>query len=225
MAVIAPGRQPGPQPAAVSAAVKTEVVPAEVVPAPPTTPWMRRVIDGPNAARYEPLIAKHAREYQLDAALVKAVIAAESGFDSGAVSPKGARGLMQVMPETAARYGVVGDRRQSAEQKLMDPVTNLKAGMRYLRDLLARFGDDVSLTLAAYNAGEMAVQNHRNRIPPYRETQEYVKRVQAFYAVFRPQDTADHAPDAPAAGATARQRIHGTLLAEPRPDATTPPLM
>jgi soluble lytic murein transglycosylase-like protein len=186
------------------------------------TRWMKRVLDGPNVSRYETLIAKHAKDYQLDPALVKAVIAAESAFEPGAVSPKGALGLMQVLPETAARYGVVGDRKQTAEQKLLDPATNLRAGMRYLHDLLARFGNDLSLTLAAYNAGEGAVQNHRNQVPPYPETREYVKRVQAYYAVFRPRV---EPPAAMPVAAHPGKRIQGTFLVQPHDDGSSAPLM
>ncbi len=122
-------------------------------------------------ARYAALIARTARKYGLDPQLLHAVIRAESAYDPGAVSPKGAVGLMQLLPETARRYGVVD---------LRDPKANLEAGARYLKDLLKQFGD-VKLALAAYNAGEAAVQKYGNRVPPYRETRRYVARVMQFY--------------------------------------------
>src|SRR5690349_21130739 len=112
----------------------------------------QHVVNHPNLSRLLPLIDRNAHAQSLDPALVKAVIAVESGFDPAAVSSKGAFGLMQLLPETAARYGVVGDAKRSAAQQLLDPAINLRAGTRYLHDLLAQFGDNVSLALAAYNA-------------------------------------------------------------------------
>lgn len=148
-----------------------------------------RVVANPNIEKYAPLIEQAAREQALDPQLVKAVIAVESAFEPRAVSPKGALGLMQVIPETAARYGVVADRKRSVEQKLFDPATNIRTGVRYLRDLMRLFSDDLELTLAAYNAGEGAVQRYR-KVPPYAETREYVKLVQQFYAFYKPQAVA-----------------------------------
>nr|MDQ6923220.1 lytic transglycosylase domain-containing protein [Pseudomonadota bacterium] len=84
------------------------------------------------------------------------------------------------------RYGIVADKVRSAEQKLLDPATNLSIGTRYLRDLLALFANDLSLALAAYNAGEQAVHHYKQSIPPFPETQEYVKLVRQFYALYRP---------------------------------------
>lgn len=121
--------------------------------------------------RFVPVIEKVAQKYQLDPRLLHAVIRAESAYDPNAVSPKGAVGLMQLMPETAARYGI-HDR--------YDPFKNVEAGARYLRDLLAAFGD-IRLAVAAYNAGEGAVRKYGNQIPPYLETREYVARVLKFY--------------------------------------------
>jgi soluble lytic murein transglycosylase-like protein len=93
---------------------------------------------------------------------------------------------MQVMPDTGARYGVAADRKRTLEQKLLDPDINLRIGTTYLRDLLTLYANDLSLALAAYNAGEQAVAQYANRIPPYPETQEYVKLVQQFYELYRP---------------------------------------
>lgn len=127
-----------------------------------------------------------ARRHAIDYELLQALVATESGFDARAVSPKGALGLMQLMPETAARYGVRADRRGSLEAKLFDPRINVAAGARHLSDLLARFPGDLELALAAYNAGEGAVQRAGNRIPNYRETQNYVKTVLQLYAWLKP---------------------------------------
>jgi soluble lytic murein transglycosylase-like protein len=146
----------------------------------------KRMVGHPNIRRYQALIDKNARARGLDAALVKAVIAVESAFEPAAVSTKGALGLMQVMPDTGARYGVAGDRKRTLEQKLLDPDINVRIGTMYLRDLLALFANDLDLALAAYNAGEQAVAHYANQIPPYPETREYVKLVQQFYDLYRP---------------------------------------
>ncbi len=123
-------------------------------------------------AEYRQAVELAARGAQVDARLVHAVIAVESGYNPNAISPKGALGLMQVMPETARRYGI---------SDLRDPAKNLEAGARYLGDLLRLFKNDVKLALAAYNAGENAVLRHGGRIPPFRETIAYVPRVLAAY--------------------------------------------
>jgi len=146
----------------------------------------QRIANHPNLVRFAALIEQHAKANDLDPALVKAVIAVESSFQPDAVSPKGALGLMQIIPETGARYGVVGEKKRSAERMLLDPAINIRVGARYLRDLLALFGHDVTLALAAYNAGEHAVQRYDNRVPPFPETQEYVKLVQQFHALYQP---------------------------------------
>ena len=150
------------------------------------TPLYQRATDPAFAQRYAPLIETSALANGLDPALVKAVVAVESAFDPRAISDKGAIGLMQVLPGTGERYGVTGDARRSTSDKLLDPATNVRVGTRYLHDLLARFADDLSLALAAYNAGEGAVALHNNRIPPFTETRDYVKLVQALYAIYRP---------------------------------------
>lgn len=108
----------------------------------------------------------------IDAALLHAVITVESGYNHTAVSPKGATGLMQLMPGTARRYGTAN---------LLDPRENIRAGASYLRDLLAMFDNNLELALAAYNAGENAVIRHGRRLPPYSETQHYVPLVVAHY--------------------------------------------
>ena len=148
------------------------------------TPLYAHATDPVRVRRFASLILMHARANGLDPALVQAVVAVESGFDPRAVSDKGAVGLMQVLPETGERYGVHGDPRRSLGDKLFDPATNLRVGTNYLRDLLARFDNDVSLALAAYNAGEGAVATHANRVPPFVETRNYVRLVRALYAIY-----------------------------------------
>ena len=127
----------------------------------------------PRRWEYDGLIGLPAREHQVEPALVKAVIAAESGFDPEAVSRKGARGLMQLMPTTASRLGV---------EDPLHPTENVRGGTRYLRLMLDRYGD-VERAVAAYNAGPGAVDRHGG-IPPYRETQDYVRRVMTYYRYY-----------------------------------------
>ncbi|MBU1351598.1 MAG: lytic transglycosylase domain-containing protein [Gammaproteobacteria bacterium] len=122
----------------------------------------------------------------VDYELLQAVIAAESGFDATAVSPKGAVGLMQVMPATASRFGVSSDAKRTVEQKLADPAVNVHTGARYLRHLLDLFPGRMDLAVAAYNAGEGAVQRAGNQIPAYKETQNYVRTVLGLYAQLKP---------------------------------------
>jgi soluble lytic murein transglycosylase-like protein len=131
-------------------------------------------VDRSSAARRLPRdaqIRRVAERHGVDPLLVHAVVRAESGYDPKAVSRKGAVGLMQLMPETARRYGVTDP---------FDPATNLDAGVRYLRHLLRIFGGNLSLALAAYNAGEEPVLR-AGGIPDYRETAEYVRRVRLYY--------------------------------------------
>ena len=137
------------------------------------------------------------RTHGVDYALLQALIATESGFDPVAVSPKGAVGLMQLMPDTARRYGVAGDSKNPVEKKLTDPRTNIKVGTRYLSYLLDLFPGQLELALAAYNAGEGAVQRAGNKIPNYKETQNYVKTVMQLYAVLQPIAPATAAQKSP----------------------------
>jgi soluble lytic murein transglycosylase-like protein len=124
------------------------------------------------SAAFSHIIDGAAAANRLEAALVRAVIVAESGGDPQAVSKRGARGLMQLMPDTARRYGV---------RDIFDPEQNIRGGSRYLRDLKLRYRNDLQLVLAAYNAGPEAVDRQGGRIPPYRETLEYVPRVLQIY--------------------------------------------
>jgi Transglycosylase SLT domain/Domain of unknown function (DUF4124) len=135
-------------------------------------------------------VKHHLREasttHRIDMELLQALIATESGFDPLALSPKGAVGLMQLMPATAQRYGVKGDDKTPIEKKLTDPKTNIRAGSRYLGDLIKLFPGKIELAIAAYNAGEGAVQKYGNQIPPYKETQNYVKTVMQIYSTLKP---------------------------------------
>jgi soluble lytic murein transglycosylase-like protein len=139
-----------------------------------------RVLDGAVDAgvgrRYGVVVAQVAKRYGLEAALLHAVIAVESGYNTRAVSRTGAGGLMQLMPATARRFGVAD---------VFDPADNVRAGAQYLSELLKMFDNDVRLALAAYNAGEGAVIKYGRRIPPYRETAAYVPKVVGFYEKFR----------------------------------------
>ena len=125
---------------------------------------------------YDALIAKLAKAYEVDFHLVKAIIRAESGFNPYAISRKGARGLMQLMPETAQRMKV---------SNIFDPRDNIEGGIRYLKYLFSLFHNDLKLSLAAYNAGENIVAQ-LGTIPPYRETIDYVRKVLALYQSYRP---------------------------------------
>jgi soluble lytic murein transglycosylase-like protein len=121
---------------------------------------------------YAPIIEEAALAYGVEPALLDAVVLVESSYDARAVSRQGAQGLMQLMPETARRYGVAN---------AFDPVQNLRGGARYLRDLQETFNDDLQLVLAAYHAGEYAVIRHGYRMPPVKSTLDYVTRVLQRY--------------------------------------------
>ncbi|HEX3097405.1 MAG TPA: transglycosylase SLT domain-containing protein [Usitatibacter sp.] len=130
-------------------------------------------------ARFSAIVETAARTYGVDKALVHAVISAESGYNPQAVSRTGARGLMQLMPETARRYGV---------RNSMDPADNINGGVKYLHDLLTMFKGDMRLAVAAYNAGENAVIRYGLRVPPYAETLGYVPKVLEFYRKFQTRE-------------------------------------
>lgn len=142
---------------------------------------------------FDTLVRAAADEFEVEPALLHAVIATESGYDAGAISRRGAIGLMQIMPHTGARFGF---------RRLEDPAVNVRAGAKYLRWLMTRFDGDMRLVLAAYNAGEGAVLRHGRQVPPYRETQAYVRKVMTGYQQLR--------VDAPAREMrVARQAISG----------------
>ena len=169
------------------------------------------------------LLREASDTHGIDYALLQAVIATESGFNSTAVSPKGAIGLMQLMPDTARRYGVDSDRHGPLERKLTDPRTNIRAGVRYLRDLINMFPGELELALAAYNAGEGAVMRAGNRIPNYKETQNYVKTVMALYAGLKPQPPSDAAtPESRYLHSRVRPTIRGGALNRGNLPAQTP---
>ncbi|MBC7649120.1 MAG: lytic transglycosylase domain-containing protein [Vitreoscilla sp.] len=140
----------------------------------------------PNYKAVKHLLKDAAQTHGIDYELLQALIATESGFDTFAVSPKGAVGLMQLMPPTAERYGVKADTKTPIEKKLTDPKTNIKAGSTYLRDLIKMFPGQLELAVAAYNAGEGAVQRAGNKIPNYPETKNYVKTVMQLYGHLKP---------------------------------------
>jgi soluble lytic murein transglycosylase-like protein len=134
------------------------------------------------AGRYDSIIEKAATAASVEPNLLRAVIVVESGFNSRAVSKRGAMGLMQLMPATATRFGVSNP---------YDPLQNVHAGARYLKFLIDRFGQDVRLALAAYNAGEDAVDRNGGQIPPFSETMAYVPRVLRIYQMLRNQQPRD----------------------------------
>jgi soluble lytic murein transglycosylase-like protein len=126
--------------------------------------------------QYDSLISEFSKKYQVDFALIKAMIRAESAFNPFAISRRGAKGLMQLMPETASRLNV---------SNIFNPRENIEGGVRHFKYLLSLFNDDLRLSLAAYNAGENVVAELRS-IPPYRETVDYVKKVLNYYQSYRP---------------------------------------
>jgi hypothetical protein len=129
-------------------------------------------------------LIKSGTSNEVDPLLIYSVMHQESSFKSRAISPKGARGLMQLMPGTAMRFGVTN---------IFDPRQNIEGGARYLRFLLDRFDGDVRLTLAGYNAGEGAVEKYGWQVPPYAETQEYVRRISRRYSMLQDPSAALYA--------------------------------
>lgn len=125
------------------------------------------------------------QSHGVDYELLKALVATESAFNIRAVSHKGAVGLMQIMPATAWRYGVRSEPGLPVASKLTDPELNIQTGTRYLADLLRLYGGQTELALAAYNAGEGAVMRAGNRIPNYKETRQYVKKVMSVYRLLQ----------------------------------------
>ena len=125
---------------------------------------------------FHDLIRAASERYGVDADLIHCVIAIESNFNPKAVSPKNARGLMQLLPQTAAQLGV---------RHIFDPRENIDGGTRYFKDMLARYHNDLTLALAAYNAGPERVEQYGRRVPPYPETLKYVQRISRSYALFK----------------------------------------
>src|ERR1700689_3148983 len=149
----------------IAASELIDVEPEDQFPAPPSA-------NADFGARYANLIHASAQKHGMDANLIAHVIAAESNFEARAVSRKRALGLMQLLPETAARYAVAN---------VFDPAQNIEGGAHYLKDLLARYGGNLKLALAAYNAGPEMVDRYRG-VPPFAETQNYVKGITAKLA-------------------------------------------
>jgi soluble lytic murein transglycosylase-like protein len=143
---------------------------------PPAPALASTPVSRANLNNFDGLISEVSQKYQIDFALIKAIIRAESGFNPMAISKKGAKGLMQLMPETASRMNVAN---------IFNPKENIEGGVRYLKYLLSLFNNDVRLSLAAYNAGENLVAELRS-IPPYRETVDYVRKVLSYYQSYRP---------------------------------------
>lgn len=154
-----------------SASAASAPMPERAVAPTPSKDWAAR------AARYDKVIDRAARAAAIHPSLVRALILVESGFYPNAVSKRGAVGLMQLRPATAKHYGAVN---------LFDPEQNISAGTRYLRDLIMRF-KKLELALAAYNAGEAAVEHYGGRVPPFDETVHYVPNVLKTYALLRSQ--------------------------------------
>ena len=148
------------------------------------TPDPRQLAHLARAALYDQIIEQAARLNRLHPALLRAVIVVESAFNPRAVSSRGAKGLMQLEPATVARYGVAD---------VFDPSQNIYAGSRYLHDLVQRYDGKLEIALAAYNAGEQAVERHGGGIPPFAETRRYVPNVLQVYRTLLAQ--------APASGA------------------------
>ncbi|VVE71432.1 Soluble lytic murein transglycosylase [Pandoraea anapnoica] len=150
----------------------------------------------PGKLPFDALVRRAAHATSVDAALLHAIIDTESGYDPRAVSERGAIGLMQILPRTGQRFGV---------RRLEDPAENLRAGASYLRWLLSRFDGDVSLALAAYNAGEGAVLRYGRQVPPFPETQNYVRKVMAGYSRLRDAGGMDAVVPPLASGGAASQ--------------------
>ena len=167
--------------AEIAAANVVAIEPEEIFVAAPKMPLTQ--------APFGELIRKSAEKYGVDVDLVFSVVAAESNFNPKAVSRRNARGLMQLLPETAKRLGV---------RDIYDPAQNIDGGTRYLRDLLKLYEGDLALTLAAYNAGPGAVQRY-GRIPPYNETIAYVRAIRKTYAL-RKSGNDKSSPSATATG-------------------------
>lgn len=155
--------------------------------------------------KYETLIAEAAGRHGVDHALIKAVIKAESNFNAQAISPKGAQGLMQLMPQTAALLQV---------EDSFEPESNIDGGVRYLRYLINVYGGDLRLALAAYNAGEKAVAKHRG-IPPFAETRTYVRRVLDLYDRFNRKEPGTKTPAAPANATREPARTNVSFVRDP----------
>ena len=185
-----------------SGSLISESTPTSISPAPSAS--LGKSLDGFSTgdAKIDSYIVESAARNGVDPLLLYSIMHRESSFKRMAVSSKGARGLMQLMPGTAARFGVAN---------IFDPRQNIEGGARYVRFLLDTFDGDVRLALAGYNAGEGAVMRYGNRVPPYSETQEYVRRISERYELMRDPSTARFAPR------VSRSQIAKLKAAEPPP--------
>lgn len=186
--------------------IEPEEVFAPLVPDPPVAPPT-----APSGPPYRELVSAAAARYGVDAELISSVMEVESHFDAKAISPKNARGLMQLLPQTAARLGV---------KDIFDPQENIDAGTRYLKELLQLYNNNLTLALAAYNAGPDKVQKYGN-VPPYRETVSYVNQVTRKYQKSKSAKSAKPAPAAPKAAAGATPP--GTSATPPSPPPSPGP--
>jgi hypothetical protein len=199
--------------------VKTEDVasiePEDVFTSIPAPPPVVAPASTATASPYHELVAAVASRYGVDAELITSVIAVESNFDPKAVSRKNARGLMQLLPETAARLGV---------RDIFDPQENIDAGTRYLKELLQKYNNDLVLTLAAYNAGPDNVQKYGN-VPPFNETISYVKRVKRTYEKSKASASAPNAaaPNGAAPSGAGQTAPAPAKPATPKTTAADPP--
>jgi soluble lytic murein transglycosylase-like protein len=197
--VVVPGAQSSIQKASVSRTSADAYAPTQSL-----STTAAKSLDGFSTgdATIDKFIVESGARNGVDPVLLYSIMHRESSFKRFALSPKGARGLMQLMPGTAARFGV---------KNIFDPQQNIEGGARYVRFLLDLFDGDVRLALAGYNAGEGAVMKYGKRVPPYAETQEYVRRISERYALMRDPSTARLAPR------VSRTQIAKLKAAEPPP--------
>lgn len=167
------------------AAVKTSVTPVDSVQCLPSRTAMQSPLERVKKSEclYHPIILQAANRHEVDPAIVKAIIMAESSYNPRAVSKRGAKGLMQLMPKTAEEMGV---------EDIFNPEHNINGGVRYYKKLLEQFKGDIRLALAAYNAGIRKVKEH-NGVPPYKSTRYYIKKVFEYYQYYKQQVETDQA--------------------------------
>ncbi|UCH23948.1 MAG: lytic transglycosylase domain-containing protein [Deltaproteobacteria bacterium] len=167
------------------AAVKTSVTPVDSAQCLSSRTAMKSPLDRIKKSEclYHPIILQAANRHEVDPAIVKAIIMAESSYNPRAVSKRGAKGLMQLMPKTAEEMGV---------EDIFNPEHNINGGVRYYKKLLKQFKGDIKLALAAYNAGIRKVKEHKG-VPPYKSTQYYIKKVFEYYRYYKQQVETDQA--------------------------------
>ncbi|VVE42947.1 peptidoglycan N-acetylmuramoylhydrolase [Pandoraea communis] len=207
-------RESAPAAPASATAMASAFVPAQASAPASALPPVQPPVPATQALPFDSLVRRAAEVASVDAALLHAIIDVESGYDPQALSGRGAIGLMQVLPGTGARFGV---------RRLEDPAENVRAGAAYIRWLLSRFDGDLSLVLAAYNAGEGAVLRYGRQIPPFPETQNYVRKVMTGYSRLRatnvPQTVAPRREPVPPRRSTPRPAVReiATTVAQGAP--------